>query len=232
MDVRSRAFSTDLRGVDPRPGRAAACGRGCCSWRPATDVARAAVRERAPRAPAAGRRPARRRHRAERELLAGLRDEADLVIDTGDRSVHDLRRAIEAAFAGPASGRARAARHDRLVRVQVRPADGRRPGRRRPVPAQPVLDPGAARARPAGTRRCATTCWGRPTPPTFLDRYTAGAARSSAPATCARASSTSPLAVGCTGGKHRSVVMAQQLADRLAALGVQATVVHRDLGRE
>jgi UPF0042 nucleotide-binding protein len=40
------------------------------------------------------------------------------------------------------------------------------------------------------------------------------------------------LAVGCTGGKHRSVVMAQQLADRLAATGVRATVVHRDLGRE
>jgi UPF0042 nucleotide-binding protein len=40
------------------------------------------------------------------------------------------------------------------------------------------------------------------------------------------------LAVGCTGGKHRSVVMARQLADRLSAMGVRATVVNRDLGRE
>jgi UPF0042 nucleotide-binding protein len=40
------------------------------------------------------------------------------------------------------------------------------------------------------------------------------------------------LAVGCTGGKHRSVVMAQELADRLSADGVRTTVVHRDLGRE
>ena len=32
---------------------------------------------------------------AERELLAPLRDEADLVIDTSTRSVHDLRHAIE-----------------------------------------------------------------------------------------------------------------------------------------
>jgi UPF0042 nucleotide-binding protein len=40
------------------------------------------------------------------------------------------------------------------------------------------------------------------------------------------------LAVGCTGGKHRSVVMAEQFGERLAALGVDATVVHRDLGRE
>ena len=40
------------------------------------------------------------------------------------------------------------------------------------------------------------------------------------------------LAVGCTGGKHRSVVMAQELARRLEADGVHATVAHRDLGRE
>ena len=40
------------------------------------------------------------------------------------------------------------------------------------------------------------------------------------------------LAVGCTGGKHRSVVMATEFARRLSALGVRATVVNRDLGRE
>jgi UPF0042 nucleotide-binding protein len=40
------------------------------------------------------------------------------------------------------------------------------------------------------------------------------------------------LAVGCTGGKHRSVAMAEQLGARLAAAGVDVSVVHRDLGRE
>lgn len=41
------------------------------------------------------------------------------------------------------------------------------------------------------------------------------------------------LAVGCTGGKHRSVAMARELADRLASLpGVNVTLRHRDLGRE
>jgi UPF0042 nucleotide-binding protein len=40
------------------------------------------------------------------------------------------------------------------------------------------------------------------------------------------------LAIGCTGGKHRSVVMAGQLAERLLAMGVRTTVAHRDLGRE
>lgn len=43
----------------------------------------------------------------------------------------------------------------------------------------------------------------------------------------------SVLAVGCTGGKHRSVVTALALADRLAAEpGVAVRVKHRDLGRE
>ena len=41
------------------------------------------------------------------------------------------------------------------------------------------------------------------------------------------------LAVGCTGGKHRSVVMAHELAARLGRLpGVGVRVTHRDLGRE
>ena len=40
------------------------------------------------------------------------------------------------------------------------------------------------------------------------------------------------IAVGCTGGKHRSVTMTEELARRLASHGVEASVVHRDLGRE
>ena len=41
------------------------------------------------------------------------------------------------------------------------------------------------------------------------------------------------VAVGCTGGKHRSVVTAGALAERLAAVpGVAVRVKHRDLGRE
>jgi len=43
----------------------------------------------------------------------------------------------------------------------------------------------------------------------------------------------SVVAIGCTGGKHRSVVMAHELAARLSSLpGVAVRVKHRDLGRE
>ena len=40
------------------------------------------------------------------------------------------------------------------------------------------------------------------------------------------------LAIGCTGGKHRSVAMAEQIAERLEETGLGIQVVHRDLGRE
>ena len=40
------------------------------------------------------------------------------------------------------------------------------------------------------------------------------------------------VAIGCTGGKHRSVAMAENLAARLVKVGVEDLVVHRDLGRE
>lgn len=41
------------------------------------------------------------------------------------------------------------------------------------------------------------------------------------------------LAIGCTGGKHRSVAVSREIADRLAEIpGVNVSVIHRDLGRE
>jgi UPF0042 nucleotide-binding protein len=40
------------------------------------------------------------------------------------------------------------------------------------------------------------------------------------------------LALGCTGGKHRSVAIAEELASRLAGPWPGVQVAHRDLGRE
>lgn len=40
------------------------------------------------------------------------------------------------------------------------------------------------------------------------------------------------VAVGCTGGKHRSVAVAEELKTRLTGRGRRTTVLHRDLGRE
>jgi RNase adapter protein RapZ len=40
------------------------------------------------------------------------------------------------------------------------------------------------------------------------------------------------VAIGCTGGKHRSVAMAEALAARLQDNELTVRVLHRDLGRE
>ena len=56
---------------------------------------------------------------------------------------------------------------------------------------------------------------------------------SSARATAARASATSRVSIGCTGGKHRSVAISEEIARRLAdSTGMTVSVAHRDLGRE
>jgi len=39
------------------------------------------------------------------------------------------------------------------------------------------------------------------------------------------------IAVGCTGGKHRSVYIANKLADALRASGRPVALIHRDLSR-
>ena len=39
------------------------------------------------------------------------------------------------------------------------------------------------------------------------------------------------IAVGCTGGHHRSVAIAHTLAKRIREMGYPATEIHRDMGR-
>jgi UPF0042 nucleotide-binding protein len=40
------------------------------------------------------------------------------------------------------------------------------------------------------------------------------------------------VAVGCTGGKHRSVAVAERLGQRLDAAGYAPRIAHRDIGKE
>ena len=65
----------------------------------------------------------------------------------------------------------------------------------------------------------------------FLDRYT-DVLRLLIPGYRREGKRYLTLAVGCTGGKHRSVAVTEEIAARLVAQGYDATPTHRDLGRE
>ncbi len=167
---------------------------------------------------------------AERALLAPLRDEADVVVETSSLSVHDLRAKIEETFGSEASLR---------TKITVL-SFGYKYGL--PMDADLVVD---VRFLPnpfwipelrdftgldSEVSNYVLTQEGAED---FLSRYQellrivgAGYRR--------EGKRYLTLAVGCTGGKHRSVAMSEELARRLSAEDdtLSVKVVHRDLGRE
>jgi UPF0042 nucleotide-binding protein len=168
---------------------------------------------------------------AERALLEPLRDEADLVLDTSDRSVHQLRDAIESAFTrGDAQNVLTL--HATVVSFGYKyglPVDADLVVDVRFLPNPhwiPELRPLTGRDEPV--RDYVLSQEGASE---FLDKYTEILQIIGAGYTRERKRYLT-LAVGCTGGKHRSVAMSEQLAARLAEMGIHTTVVHRDLGRE
>ena len=63
----------------------------------------------------------------------------------------------------------------------------------------------------------------------FLDRYT-DLIEYLIPKYIKEGKSYLTIAMGCTGGKHRSVFMAHELSQRLRKIGLNATEYHRDIG--
>ena len=164
----------------------------------------------------------------EREVLAGLRGDADLVIDTSALNVHQLTDRIATAFGTPQQTRLKVTvisfgfkygipvDSDFLADMRFLPNPywvpelRPRTGRDDDVSAYVLSQPGAAE---------------------FLDAYVPlllgvgeGYLR--------EGKRFFRVAIGCTGGKHRSVAMTEEIVDRLRDRGIDATASHRDLGRE
>ncbi len=229
MDVRSRAFSSDLRGtIEDLASRGLA--------------PRVLFLEASDGVLVRRYESVRREHplqgggrlidgiTAERRLLTPLRETADLVLDTSDRSVHQLRRAIEQTFVGEASQAARLRATvlsfgfkyglpvdaDMVADVRFLPNPFWIPELREQTGLDPQVS-GYVMAQQGAD--------------VFLDLYTellrtigAGYRR--------EGKHFLTLAIGCTGGKHRSVAISEVLAERLRSMDVHTTVMHRDLGRE
>lgn len=175
-----------------------------------------------------GDRPVIEGIRAERRLLAPLRDAADLVFDTSDWSVHDMRRAVYREFS--ADGTA-----GRLVVSIV--SFGFKHGS--PGGSDLVFDvrflqnphfvPGLREqtGRDAGVREFLEEqdAYGE-----LLDRLE-DFLLFLLPGYRAENRRYLSVAIGCTGGRHRSVATAEELGRRLADAGWAVRVSHRDVER-
>ena len=163
----------------------------------------------------------------ERKRLEPIRALADVVVDTTDLNVNQLRERLHR----PLHRRPERSDADlgHVVRLQARGAAGRRQRVRRPLPAQPPLDRGAAtpdRTGRAGPQLRALPAGGRE----FV-RKVDDLLGFLLPAYVKEGKSYLTVAVGCTGGRHRSVSLVEELAARIRSRGYDPVVYHRDLDR-
>lgn len=166
--------------------------------------------------------------RRERAELADLRSVADLVIDTSGLNVHQLGRKVRPIFAGG---------HTESLRLAVM-SFGFKYGL--PLDADFVLDlrflPNPfwvpeLKALTGQDPRVAEYVLESPLAKDFLER-TAELVATVCQGYESEGRRYANIAVGCTGGKHRSVAMAEALAKRVRSPAVATFVVHRDLGQE
>lgn len=163
----------------------------------------------------------------ERGLLAELRADADLVIDTSLLNVHELAARIRTAF-GEESSALRAI----IVSFGYKyglPVDADLVADMRFLP-NPHWVP-ELRVQTGQQAAVRDYVLSQPGAAEFLDRY-ADLLGSVFDGYLREGKRFVTVGVGCTGGKHRSVAMSEALASRLRETGVETLVVHRDLGRE
>ena len=166
--------------------------------------------------------------RAERSLLGPLRDEADVVVDTSDTNVHELKaRLVELFGSREAPGGMTTAvvsfgfKHGLPLDVDL-VLDCRflpNPHWVEHLRPQTGLDP-----------EVRDYVLERPEAEEFLERLDDLLAFL-LPAYAREGKAYLSIAVGCTGGRHRSVAVAEELARRIRLRGFDPNVFHRDVRR-
>ncbi|HZG95430.1 MAG TPA: RNase adapter RapZ [Mycobacteriales bacterium] len=164
----------------------------------------------------------------ERRLLRELRGDADVLIDTSTLNVHQLTAEVTNAFTEGDETVLRATVVSFGFKYGI-PVDADLVADMRFLP-NPHWVP-ALRPQTGLDEDVSAYVTSQPEAMAFLDDYermlatmTKGFLR--------EGKRYVSIAVGCTGGKHRSVAMSEELGERLRAAGVQTVVMHRDLGRE
>jgi UPF0042 nucleotide-binding protein len=166
--------------------------------------------------------------RKERLMMESLRGDADLIIDTSGLTPHGLRDRIRDAFSEspPEHG----------LQVSIT-SFGFKYGT--PRDADLVLDVrflpnpywvDELRPLPGTERRVRDYVRDQDQYAAFMERLEA-LLEVVVPGYVAEGKSYLTIAVGCTGGRHRSVVVSEELGGYFSERGIPVTVAHRDLAR-
>ena len=164
----------------------------------------------------------------EREVLADLRSDADLVIDTTALNVHQLTDRIAEAFGTPDTRRLKVTVTSFGFKYGI-PVDADFVADMRFLP-NPFWIP-ELRSGTGKDAEVADYVMSQPGAAEFLDGYVP-VLEGVAEGYLREGKRFMTVAVGCTGGKHRSVAMTEEIARRLSQSGHLTQATHRDLGRE
>jgi RNase adapter protein RapZ len=166
---------------------------------------------------------------AERALTGAVREHSDIIIDTSELNIHQLASAINELFSDDETPGVRVTITSFGFKYGV-PTDADMVADARFLP-NPFWVP-ELRPLTGKDPKVRDYVLGQPGATEFVDRY----ADALAPVLAGyqrENKSHATIAIGCTGGKHRSVAMVERLATLLAGQpGVAVNVKHRDLGRE
>ncbi len=227
VDVRSRAFSTDLKSAITDVSARGAAARVVFLEAAEDTLVRRFDSERRPH-PLQGTGRVTDGIAAERELLREVRGDADLVVDTTGLNVHQLRARMRDFFGGGTAAGLRLS----IVSFGYKyglPVDADLVADCRFLPNPhwiPELAPMTGQDEPVKDYVLSQQGAGE-----FLYHY-AKLLNVILPGYEREGKRFVTFAIGCTGGKHRSVAMADALAVCIAGAGAEVQVVHRDLGRE
>jgi len=166
--------------------------------------------------------------RRERELLAGLRGDADRVLDTTAFTSHQLREELRSLF-----GRETGSTAMRVALVSFGfkfglPADADIVFDVRFLPNPFYVD--ELRPQSGLDETVAAYVLADPATGKFLD-LADEFFQFALPSYLREGKSYLTVALGCTGGRHRSVVLVERLREMLDGRGAEVTVRHRDVGR-
>jgi UPF0042 nucleotide-binding protein len=164
----------------------------------------------------------------ERELLESLREAADVVIDTTSLTPHALRDKIVGTFsAQPRESRLRVTVTSFGYKYGV-PMDSDIVMDVRFLPNPHWID--ELRPLPGTDARVRNYVMSRQATTDFLERFEE-LLEVLVPGYLAEGKHYLTVAVGCTGGHHRSVVVAEEIAKMIQERGLSVAVEHRDVAR-